>query len=109
MIDWRPDAEFPDRRSFAAVSIDGHECLLMLDDATSYTSGIHYKSIEVHAPYQGRGRQLHIEVNGVALALDWNGGNDPSFPDKPQSADYRRENLSDQTVEWLRNGKPTEA
>ena len=106
--DWRPDPKFPDRRSLAAVEIDGQVSVLMLSDSTSYTSGIHYKSIAVHAPYQGRGAQLHLEVNGVPLALDWNGGNEPPFPATPTHADYRREGLSDEQVEWLRHGKPEE-
>ena len=106
--DWKPDAKFPDRRSLARIEIDGVTSTLVLDDATSRTSGIHYKSIEVHAPYQGRGRQLHLEINGVALTLDWNGGNYPPFPEKPASADYRHEGLSDDQVEWLRHGKPTD-
>ena len=105
---WRPDPQFPDRRSGANIEIDGETCTLVLDDSTSYTSGIHYKSIAVHAPYQGRGIQLHLEINGVPLALDWNGGNRPPFPAKPNFADYRRERLSDDQVERLRHGKPAD-
>ena len=101
-VTWRPDDEFPDRRSLADIEIDGQICTLALDDATSRTSGIHYKSVAVHAPHQGPGIQLHLEINGVPLALDWNGGNEPPFPARPTSADYRRERLTDDEVRRLR-------
>ena len=105
--DWKPDAKFPDRRSLARIEIDGVTSTLVLDDALSRTSGIHYKGIAVHAPYQGRGLALHLEINGVALTLDWSGGNDPPFPAPPTHADYRREGLSDWQAARLRYGKPT--
>ena len=102
--DWQPNPEFPDELR-APVEIAGEECLLKFVDHVA-PSGIRYKSIAVHAPYQGRGMQLHVEINGVPLTLDWNGGNDPPFPATPISANYRRERLSDDQVERLRHGKP---
>ena len=89
--DWVPDVKYPDRRWQAPVVIDLKPCDLILEDATSYTSGIRYISLEVDAPYQGHGVSLSLEVNGVAVTLVWNGGNQPSFPATPTSADYRIE------------------
>ena len=100
--DWRPDPEWPDRRRIADVEIDGEMCKLTLEDSTSYTSGSRYISLSTRAPHQGRGRLLKLEVNGVALGLEWRGGNRPWFPRRPTHAYYRREKLSPELAERLR-------
>ena len=78
--DWTPDPEFPDILG-ATVRLDGEDCALVFGDHVA-PSGTRYISFAVHAPYQGRGRSLHLTVNGVALSLPWNGGNVPPYPEQ---------------------------
>ena len=73
------------------------DCELRLVDHVA-PSGVHYRSISVHAPYQGRGLALHVEVNGVPLSLEWNGGNDREPPAMVQHADYHRELTAEQVA-----------
>ena len=102
--DWRRDPEWPERRQLADVEIDGQPCTIELSDSTSYTSGRRYTSLTVHAPYQGRGNPLRLEVNGVEITLDWNGTNRPRFPRRPTSANYRRQRIEG-VIDQLR-GRP---
>ena len=102
-VEWRQDIQRPESPDFrqAVVTIDSHQCLLRFVDHVA-PSGRRYISLTVQAPYQGRGRALHVEVNGVALSLDWNGGNVPAWPARPQHAQYRRERLTpEQSVQLL--------
>ena len=93
--EWRPDPKWPDIPDFkrAFVEIDGEQCDLVFVDRVA-PSGRRYISVSVRAPYQGRGKRLLLEVNGVPLTLDWRGGNKPPFPARPTHAYYRVERLT---------------
>ena len=98
--EWMPNPHNPVELR-ADIEIEGSSCVLKLLDHVA-PSTIHYRSVEVLAPYQGRGRSLHLEVNGVALNLEWSGGNSPPFPAPPVRANYRRDGLSAEQVSQLR-------
>ena len=107
--DWTPNPEFPDELRatvrIARPTYPAEDCTLKFVDHVA-PSGTRYISVEVHAPYQGRGLALHLEVNGVALSLDWNGGNEPPFPARTKHADYRREGLTPEQADRLREVPP---
>ena len=49
---------------------------IILTDAVA-PSGIHYRSIDIHAIHQS-GVQLHVVLNGLPIRLHWNGHSDIS-------------------------------
>ena len=105
--DWKPGEHHPQVGEFVAdVEIDGEPCRLKLVDHVA-PSGNHYRNVSVGgAPYQGRGKTLDLEINGVELRLEWRGGNRPKFPRRPTHAYYRREDLSPVQMARLRGRKP---
>ena len=78
--EWRDDVEFPGRRLHATIEIDGQSCDLVLSDSTSHTSGIRYISLKVHAPYQGHGNALMLEVNGGSVNDELERRQSTAFP-----------------------------
>ena len=107
-VDWKPGRRMPDgvqREWVAKATIDGEPYALTLKDSTSYTSGRRYISLTVHAPHQGRGNGLRMEVNGVSLSLRWNGGNRPKWPRRTKTADYATD-LTPAQVARLKGQKP---
>ena len=71
-------------RQTEGVGITGAETLagehspaaIILTD-TIAPSGIHYRSIDIHAIHQS-GVQLHVILNGLPIRLHWNGHSDIS-------------------------------
>ena len=53
-----------------------HHVAIILTDHVA-PSGIHYRSIDIHAIHQS-GAQLHVILNGLPIRLHWNGHSDIS-------------------------------
>ena len=102
---WSRGKPMPDgiQREWVAESgeIDGETYIITLKDATS-VSGRVYKSVTIRAPYQGRGKSLHAQINGVELNLGWNGSNSPRRPKKPRYANYHVRPVSDDDMRQMK-------